>query len=136
MAANTPGAPGRMDLFELLEWKYAQVRELSRDLVARAPFYPEPGGTVCWGEACRGEESGGWTCGWAPRSADPDEWSVVIMPNANLAGWSHEEGLSFSGVLVHHARQDGLGLLPRRDPAAGPVTFTPYHPGSAADAGR
>ncbi len=28
------------------------------------------------------------------------------------------------------------GVLPRRDLAAAPVTFTPYHPGSAADAGQ
>ena len=131
-----PGAPGRMDLFELLEWKYAQVRELSRALEARAPFYPEPGGTVCWGEACRGAESGGWTCGWVPRSANPEEWSVVVTPNANLAGWRHEDGLSFSGMLVRHLRQDRFsGLLPLRDPAVGPVTFTPYRPGSAAGAG-
>jgi hypothetical protein len=119
-----PGAPGGMDLFELLEWKYAQVREADRDLVFRPPFYPEPGGTVCWGEA-----SGRWTCGWAPGSADPDEWTVVIMPNASLASFSHEDGLSFSAMLRHHAQQDAFfGLLPLRDPAAGPVTFTPYKP--------
>ena len=52
-----PGAPGRMDLFELLERKYAQVRELSRVLEAPAPFYPQPAGTVCWGEALRGARS-------------------------------------------------------------------------------
>jgi len=125
-----PGAPGGMDLFELLEWKYAQVRDASRDLVFRPPFYPEPGGTVCWGEA-----SGGWACGWAPGSADPDEWTVDIMPNANLASFSHEDGLSFSAMLRHHAQQDASGLrgrlLPLRDPPAGPVTFTPYKPARA-----
>ena len=49
------------------------------------------------------------------------------MPNANLGGWHHEDGLSFSRMLVRHLRQDRFsGLLPLRDPAAGPVTFTPY----------
>lgn len=120
-----PGAPGRMDLFELLEWKYAQVRDM-RDLEFRAPFYPEPGGTVCWGEASWSERSGVWTCGWAPRSGDPEEWGVVLMSNANLAAFRQEDGLSFSGMLAHHVRQDRFGLLPLRDPAAGPVTFTPY----------
>jgi hypothetical protein len=115
-----PGAPGPMDLFELLERRYGQVRDADGDLVVRPPFYPEPGGTVCWGEAF-----GGWTCGWAPGSADPDEWTVVVMPNANLANFSQQDDLSFSGLLRRHARQDGFGQLPRRDPAAGPVTFTP-----------
>ncbi len=124
---TAPGAPGRMDLFELLEWKYAQVREM-RDLEFRAPFYPEPGGTVCWGETSWDERFGVWTCGWAPRSGDPEEWSVVLMPNAILASFHQEHALSFSGMLVHHIRQDGLGLLPRRDPAAGPVAFTPSRP--------
>ncbi len=125
-----PGAPGRMDLFELLEWRYAQVREAGRDLVFRPPFYPEPGGTVCWGEASGewSEASGGWTCGWAPGSADPDEWTVVIMPNASLASFSQEDGLSFSAMLRQHAQQDRFALLPLRDPAAGPVTFTPCKP--------
>jgi hypothetical protein len=31
-------------------------------------------------------------------------------------------------MLRHHAQQDNFGLLPLRDPAAGPVTFTPYKP--------
>jgi hypothetical protein len=72
-----------------------------------------------------------------PCSADPEEWSVLVMPNANLAGWHHEDGLSFSGMLVRHVRQDRFsGLPPRRDPAAGPVTFTPHQPGSAASTAR
>ena len=51
------------------------------------------------------------------------------MPNASLASFSQEDGLSFSAMLRHHAQQDAFfGLLPLRDPAAGPVTFTSYKP--------
>jgi len=50
------------------------------------------------------------------------------MPNANLGSFRNQEGLSFSVLLRQHAQQDAFGLLPLRDPAAGPVTFTSYKP--------
>jgi len=119
-----PGASRGMDLFALLERKYSQVRGLVRDDRVDPPFCPEPGGTVSWGET-----TGGWTCGWAPASPDPDEWTVVaIMPTRNLRGFSLRPGLSFTSMLMEHAEQDLVdhGLVPLRDPAAGPATFTPH----------
>jgi hypothetical protein len=86
-----PGGPGEMDLFELLERKYIRVRGVVRE-----------GGTVSWGET-----TGGWTCGWAPTSADPDEWNVTaIMPTKDLRGFSFRAGLSFSSMLKEHAEQN------------------------------
>jgi hypothetical protein len=120
---TAPGAPGDLDLYGLLQRKYAQVRDLERWAAVDPPFYPEPGGAVCWGETV-----GGWTCAWAPVSADPDEWTVTaIMPTWNLRGLSFQAGLSFSAMLREHADQDPVqhGLVPPRDPSAGPVTFTP-----------
>jgi hypothetical protein len=73
------GAPGEMDLFALLERKYHQVRGLPRG-EWDPPYYPEPGGTICCAET-----TGGYTCGWAPASADPDRWTVVaIAPSPTL----------------------------------------------------
>jgi hypothetical protein len=51
------------------------------------------------------------------------------MPTVDLRGFVVQPGLSFSSMLKEHAQQlPGLhdGLLPLRDPGAGPVTFTPY----------
>src|SRR5262249_25278590 len=122
---TAPGAPGEMDLFALLERKYSQVRGVVR-VGESPPFYPEPGGTVSWGET-----TSGWACGWAPTSADPDEWTVTaIMPTKNLRGFIFQPGLSFSSMLKEHAEQDPVshGLVPPRDPSAGPVEFVPYRP--------
>jgi hypothetical protein len=119
-----PGAPGEMDLFALLERKYSQVRGLVRDDRVDPPFFPEPGGTVSWGETVSG-----WTCGWAPTGTDPDEWTVTaIMPTLNLRGYDFQGGRSFSTMLKEHAEQNPVrhGLVPLRDPSAGPVTFRPY----------
>jgi len=116
-----PGAPGDMDLFALLERKYTEVSGLERIIGEDAPFYPEPGGTVCWGETI-----GGWTCGWAPVSTDPDEWDVVgITPGSDLRGLRLRGGLSFSTMLKEHAARDPLDLLPPLDVSAGPVRFVP-----------
>jgi hypothetical protein len=122
-----PGAPGEMDLFALLERKYHQVRSLPRT-VRHPPYYPEPGGTVCCGET-----TGGYTIGWAPVRADPDQWTVAaIAPSLALNAWRLRADISFTTTLKQHAEQkpgmDG-GLLPPRDPQAGPVTFTPYASG-------
>ena len=122
-----PGAPGEMDLFDLLERKYQQVQRAAVRMADIAPpVYPEPGGTIFWGET-----AGGWSCGWAPTGPDPDEWTVAaIMPTPNLRGFSLRAGVSFSSMLKEHARPEpGTDeLLPPSDPAAGPVTFTPYQP--------
>ncbi len=58
-------------------------------MIGDPPFYPEPGGTVSWGET-----ADGWTCGWAPTSADPDEWDVVAA--GPTGGYRMGTGLSFS----------------------------------------
>jgi hypothetical protein len=114
-----PGVPGEMDLFALLERTYAQVRD--RDRTDSPPFYPEPGGTVCWGET-----ADGWACGWAPVSADPDEWEVVaVMPGR---GHMISDGLSFSTALRQYAGRDPLALIRQRVLPKRPVTFTPYRP--------
>jgi hypothetical protein len=118
-----PGAPGEMDLFALLERKYNQVRDLPRTELD-PPYYPEPGGTVCCGET-----TGGYTIGWAPVRPDPDQWTVVAIAPSKL---SLRANLSFTTTLRQHAEQKpGIegGLLPPRDPSAGPVTFTPYTSG-------
>jgi hypothetical protein len=118
-----PSGPGELNLFTLLERKYNQIRRLSRNSTQDAPFYPEAGGTICWGET-----TGGWTCAWAPTGVDPDEWNVVaIMPTANLRGHKFRAGYSFSMMLNDHIEQEPImhGMVPRRPPSASPVTFVP-----------
>jgi hypothetical protein len=81
-----PGAPGDMDLFALLERKHDQVSRVAR--AGTPPFYPEPGGAVCWGET-----ADGWTAAWAPATADPDEWTITgIAPSKTLRGFSPRPG--------------------------------------------
>jgi hypothetical protein len=116
---TAPGAPGEMDLFALLDRTYARARDRrDRVMYGEPPFYPEPGGTVAWGEAFDG-----WACGWAPASADPDEWDVVAAgPNG---GHTMGPGLSFSTALRQYAARDPLAMirpnvLPKR-----PARFTP-----------
>lgn len=118
-----PGGPGQFDLLALLDRKSNQIRGLRRNLTQDAPFYPEPGGTICWGETV-----GGWTCGWAPTSEDPDEWNVVaIMPTANLRGYKFRAGYCFSMMLKDHIEQEPImhGMVPRRLPGAGAIRFIP-----------
>jgi hypothetical protein len=121
---GAPGAPGEMDLFVLLERKYGQVRDLRRG-VRGAPFYPEPGGTVCCGET-----TGGYTIGWAPVRPDPDLWTVAVFaPTPTLGTFRFRANISFTTMLRQHAEQrPGMegGLLRPRDPPTGPVMFTPY----------
>jgi hypothetical protein len=118
-------APGEMDLFDLLARKYQQVQTVAVRMADIAPpIYPEPGGTIFWGET-----AGGWSCGWAPAGPDPDEWTVTaIMPTPDLRGYSLRAGVSFSSMLKEHARPgpDTVELLPPTYPAIGSVTFTPY----------
>jgi hypothetical protein len=118
-----PGASDEMDLFALLDRKYRQISDVIRDPgMVDPPFYPDPGGTVSWGETVNGQ-----TCAWAPARADPDEWTVVIIaPAPRMAGFRHTAGLSFSTMLKDHIQQNPLRTLLIRDPSAGPVTFTPY----------
>jgi len=125
-----PGAGGEVDMFALLERKSAQVRGLARhewDI----PIYPEPGGVISWGET-----AGGYTCGWAPAGADPDDWSIVVIaPGTALNSYTFQPGLSFSALLKEHKEHTeqhpglDLGIIPPRDPSAGKVKFTPYRPG-------
>jgi hypothetical protein len=119
-----PGAPGKMELFAFLNCIYNQVRDLPRD-AWDPPYYPEPGGAICCGQT-----TSGWLIAWAPVRHDPDQWTVAaIEPSPTLNATSFRVGLSFTTTLKQHAQQrPGMarGLLPPRDPAAGPVTFTPY----------
>jgi hypothetical protein len=124
-----PGAGGDLDLFALLERKAAQIRGLPRH-EWQAPLYPEPGGTICWGEMADGH-----TCGWAPAGTDPDQWGVVVIfPTRELSSFDFNPGITFSTALKEYklyAEQHpglALGLLPPRDPKAGPITFTPGQP--------
>ena len=121
-----PGGPAEMDLFALLARKYDQIRDLARH-EWDAPVYPEPGGMISWGET-----TSGYTCAWAPASADPDQWTVVVIdPSPALNEYTIQAGMSFSTVLKQHAEQEpglDIGLLPPRPPSAGSVTFTPYPP--------
>jgi hypothetical protein len=115
-----PGAPGDMDLFALLDRKYDEVTRVARSLTP--PFYPEPGGTVCWGETVDG-----WSCAWAPATADPDEWTVtVITPGTSMRGISLRSAVSFSTMLRLHAQPDGrtYEFVPPHN-LPGPVSFTP-----------
>lgn len=124
---TAPGADGDMDLFALLNRKWEQVRALTRH-EWDTPIYPEPGGIISWGETV-----GGYTCAWAPTSADPDEWSVVVIaPSQELNSYTFKPGLSFSGMLKEHKEQTDrypgldLGIIPPRDVSEGSVTFIPY----------
>lgn len=122
---TAPGAPGEMDMLALLVRKYKEVRGIVQ-IGITPPFCPEPGGTVCWGEAAEG-----WVYGWAPTSPDPDEWTVAgILANPRIRAASVRPGVSFSSMLREHAQpgERTHGLVPPRDPAARPVTFIPYTP--------
>ena len=120
---TAPGAGGMWDLFALLDRKYSQVCDLSRNPGTDPPFYPEPGGTVCWGEAAEG-----WNCAWAPVGPDPQSWYAVAIP-PTLRGFRTRAGISFSSMLAEHAAQGPgarQGLVPLPEPDMGPVTFTPH----------
>ena len=121
---TAPGAPGQMELFTLLDRINDQVRDLPR-YASDPPFYPEPGGAICCGQTI-----GGWLIAWAPVRNDLDEWTVAaIRPSPTLAAASFRPDLSFTTLLKLHAQQKpGMrgGLLPPREPAEGPVVFTPY----------
>ncbi len=120
---TAPGAGGMWDLFALLDRKYSQVLDLSRNPGTDPPFYPEPGGTVCWGET-----AAGWNCAWAPVGPDPEAWYAVVIP-PTLRGFRTRAGISFSAMLAEHAAQapgDHQGLVPLPESDAGPVTFTPH----------
>lgn len=122
---TAPGAPAEVDMLALMARKYKQVRGIAQ-IGITPPFCPEPGGTVCWGETAEG-----WVCGWAPTSPDPDEWTVAwILANPQIRAVNVRPGVSFSSMLREHAQpgESTYGLVPLRDPAAGPVTFTPYTP--------
>jgi len=114
---TAPGAPGGMNLFELLERTHARTRGMAEEEY-RPPLYPEPGGIVCWGEDQRGS-----ILGWGPGSDDPDDWLVVVM-GTSLRNYRQEDGLSFTGLLRQYVRREP-GHLSLRDLKAGTVTFTP-----------
>lgn len=121
-APTAPGVSGELDLLALMVRKYREIRGIPQ-IGASPPLYPEPGGTVCWGE-----RSGGWLCGWEPASTDPDEWTVAtILADTKLRGGDCAR--SCPSVLcsksMHNQRMYN-GLIPHRDPAAGPVVFIPY----------
>lgn len=120
---SAPGMPGDADMFALMLRKYRQIRSVVQ-IGNSPPFFPEPGGTICWGEV-----EGGWVCGWAPVGDDPDGWTVTgILANPQLRNISVQPGVSFSSMLKEHARPQ-LGsaeLVPSWKPADGPVVFTPY----------
>lgn len=119
-----PGQPPEMDLFDLLARKYMQVHEVNRDEAVYPPFYPEAGGTVCWGET-----ADGWTCAWLPGSADPDKWTAAVVgADATLSDTHFGAGISFSTMLKAYIRQDPLQSLLVRDEAAEPVTYMRYTP--------
>lgn len=120
---TAPGAGGMWDLFALLDRKYSQVRDLSRNPGTDPPFYPEPGGTICWGETAEG-----WNCAWAPVGPDPEAWYAVAIP-PTLRGFRTRAGISFSAMLAEQAAQGPgarQGLVPLPESDAGPVTFTPH----------
>lgn len=111
---TAPGQPPGMDLFALLERKHIQAGG-----GLGTPFYPDPGGTVSWGET-----GSGYTCAWGPTDDDPDQWIAVLI-DPNLLGYNTKADRSFSGLLVDHVRQDPVRTRLLRDPGSGPVTFTP-----------
>lgn len=116
-----PGVPGEMDLFALMLRKYRKIRSVIH-VGTSPPFFPEPGGTVCWGET-----ADGWICGWAPVGNNPDEWTVAeILADPQLRSVAVSPGMSFSSMLKEHAGPTNFRQLPPWDAAAGPLTFTPY----------
>jgi hypothetical protein len=120
----SPGGPGEWNLFALLERKYEQVRYAARR-EWDTPWYPEPRGTVSWGET-----ASGWTCGWAPIHSDPDKWTVVVVaPSPQLNALRFQAGVSFTTTLRRHVAFRGPGqeheMIPPRDPSTGPFRFIP-----------
>lgn len=120
----SPGARAEWDLFALLERKYEQVRYAPRG-EWDPPWYPEPRGTVGWGETVSG-----WTCGWAPIDSDPDKWTVIaVAPSPQLNALRFQAGVSFTTALRRHVAFRGPGqeheVIPSRDPSSGPFGFIP-----------
>jgi hypothetical protein len=123
-----PGAPGEFDLFDFLERKQQQAAGARFD-EWNAPFYPEPGGVIAWGESMDG-----WTCGWAPISVDPDRWGTVLAFAPNLEAWSYRSELSFSDFLVKHAdAREFAGRFTGRPPWTRGATFRPAPRGDMED---
>jgi hypothetical protein len=120
----SPAATGEWNLFTLLERKYEQVRYAPRQQWD-APWYPEPRGTVGWGET-----ASGWTCGWAPVDSDPDSWTVVaVAPSPQLNALRFQAGVSFTTTLRRHIAFRGPGqeheTIPPPDPSTGSFKFIP-----------
>jgi hypothetical protein len=113
-----PGAPGEMDLFMLLDRAYAHERG-RRERIDEPPCYPEPGGTICWGEF-----ADGWLCGWAPVSADSNAWEVVAIKPGR--GHRMREGMSLTTALRQYAARDQLAMIRPRVLPKQPAAFVPY----------
>jgi hypothetical protein len=103
LAIAGPGATGDGDLFALL---LRRTHERLRVADYPCAVHPEPGGIVTWGET-----ADGWTCGWAPTTAEPDRWGTVVI-TPDLASNRHAAEMSFSDLLCRYA-----------DPACPPDTF-------------
>jgi hypothetical protein len=112
-----PGGPTDADLLSLMKREYLRIRDPGRRSFD-GQLYPERGGIVPWGST-----RGGWLCGWAPTTPDPNRWGVVVIdPEITLV--HHTAHLSFSAFLLAYLDPDG-GTFPSRVPWSGPATYRP-----------
>ena len=93
-----PNAPTpEYDLFDLVHRVVAQAEAFRPTTKPpfNAPFHPQKGGLVPWGEL-----DGGFTFFWSPAGDDPDAWPVVV-PHPSWLAW-YQPYLSFSTFLADY----------------------------------
>jgi hypothetical protein len=117
-----PNAPAvEYDLFTLVDRVTAQA-EAFRPTTSppfNAPFHPQEGGLVPWGEL-----DGGFTFFWSPAGDHPDAWPVVVSDPSWLA-W-YQPYLSFSTFLADYLDSPtGLVRGVQLPPAGTGVRFVP-----------
>jgi hypothetical protein len=118
---SAPGASvPEYDLFDLVERVTAQAEAFrpTTQPPFNAPFHPQEGGLVPWGEM-----DGGFTFFWAPAGDDPDAWPVYVSDPSWLA-W-YEPYQSFSTFLAGYLDSPTGLVRGVKLPPAGAATFVP-----------
>jgi hypothetical protein len=88
---------------------------------AIAPYFPEEGGLIPWGEV-----DGGWFHFWVPFGDDPDEWPVVFTEPNLSALWKTYS--TFSEYVIEYLtppRGRFGSMSPQEFPLQGDPVFTP-----------
>lgn len=117
-----PGAPtSEFDLFDLVDRVRAQAEAFrpTTEPPFNAPFHPQEGGLVPWGEM-----DGGITFFWCPVGDDHDAWPVIVSDPSWLA-W-YRPYLSFSTFLADYlVAPTGLVRGVQLPPAGAGARFEP-----------